>query len=405
MTGLQAMKQVLFYLCSDWATLLLKCEKDAEVKLVADVGPMSGSSMKQRKDEKVAELKLLDPPAPTPTTSIKSLNDAQMGAITEACKVILRDSLQRRAMLRAQAQVASGHVSGEEHVNGNNNDNEFGDDEDVADEALFMSDSMELHFNVAEVIGAILRTHGETFLTCYMSQWHEMILSMTHDYCLREDKQFAFFIISDVIEFGLPAAVDAHGMTVVEGTTAYLHETIPLLISVCRTCSDDSSLRQTCAYALGIAAQRFPLTFATFAPLALQALAQSIQIGEDPEDGEMRGNCTDNCVASVGTILETMELLHSTLLSHSQTNSQSMSQTQTQQLQTQQALEALVVLGQIPYFDVWGQWLDYLPLYHDRVSDTGVIYVMLNMYCMYKVMYIYLYIYISIYVFLYRMRV
>lgn len=72
MTGLQAIKQVLHYTCTIWA----------------NVSPNSHS-----------------PPPATPATSMPSLNEAQMKALTDCAKIVLRDSLQRRAVLRAEAQI------------------------------------------------------------------------------------------------------------------------------------------------------------------------------------------------------------------------------------------------------------------------------------------------------------
>eukprot|EP01035_Chromulina_nebulosa_P018242 gene18242-23915_t len=59
--------------------------------------------------------------------------------------ILLRDSIQKRGLLRAEAQISGG-----------------ADEDDIADELILMSESLELHFNISEVIGMILRSHGRS---------------------------------------------------------------------------------------------------------------------------------------------------------------------------------------------------------------------------------------------------
>lgn len=79
MTGLQALKQLIYFLCTDWAA------------------------------QSLAGLTTEEPPTPTPATSVRSLNAAQIETILKCAKTVLRDSLQRRAVLRAEAQVRDLH--------------------------------------------------------------------------------------------------------------------------------------------------------------------------------------------------------------------------------------------------------------------------------------------------------
>ena len=55
-------------------------------------------------------------------------------------------------------------------------------------------------------LGSVFKTHGPSFTPVYLEHWHEMITEMGHIHCLKEDRQFSFFVISDVIEFGLTSA-------------------------------------------------------------------------------------------------------------------------------------------------------------------------------------------------------
>jgi len=310
MTGLQSMKQVLNYLCCDWSALM-----------------KSAVGVSEERKKAIFDVNSL-----LPCTSIRSLNEAQMQALTDCSRVVLKDSLQRRAVLRAEAAVSGSSSSGH-----GGDSTLLRDEDDAADEQLFMKDSMELHFHVSDLICAIFKTHGDLFMGCYMAHWHELVQTMTHSFCLQEDKQLAFSIISDVVEFGLPENSPS--------TEAYLSQAVPGLTTVCSGGSHDSSLRQTCGYALGVCVRRFPVYFAPHAAMALQGLAVSIATGEDADEGEAKGPCTDNCVASVGVILEEMEKL----------------------LQGCQDAALCATLRLIPYHDVWGQWVDYLPLEHDKV--------------------------------------
>jgi hypothetical protein len=154
MTGLQSLKLSLQYACIDWSAH-------------SNIG-------------------MSDPPNPTPNGSIKMLNIAQMTAITQCSERVLQDSIQRRAILKAEAQVLG-----------------VTDEDDEQDEEFFLTESMELHYNIAELVGALFRTHGSDYLPVYMERWHDMLHHMSNSQCLKEDRQFSFCIISDVIEFGL----------------------------------------------------------------------------------------------------------------------------------------------------------------------------------------------------------
>ena len=255
-----------------------------------------------------------EPPPPTPSVSIPFMNDGQMKAVTDMCTIVLRDCLQKRAMLRAEAQLSGG-----------------ADEHDAEDECMFLQESMEMLYNVAEVIGEIFRTHGNLYFELYSATWHPVVEAMTAAHCLKEDRQFAFFMISDVIEFGLP------GPGSDKRATEYLNSVLPLVCDTVGKCSEPS-IRQTTAYVIGIAADSFPNQFAPFAMTALMALAASVSMGEEAPDS-MRGNATDNAVAAIGVILEEMESIGVTL----------------------------------SYDIMWAQWIAYLPLQNDLEEGNKVI--------------------------------
>ena len=282
MTGLQALRATFSYACTNWA------------HHTKGMG---------------------EPAKTTPATSIRFLNESQMEAITQCATLVLRDSLQRRAVLRAEANISGGGVV---------------DEDDIGDEELFQQNCMELHFNIAELIGTVFKTHGDDFMIVYKQIWHDTVQEMVHVNCIKEDRQFGFFIISDVIEFGLTN----------DTVDEYFAAVIPNVLEGCR--ANEEGIRQTSVYCIGIAAELYPAHLLPYASSCLTALSGAISLGDGEES---RGMSTDNAVSSVGILLENME----PLLNNS----------------------ADVLLSSFPY--VWGEWLAYLPLKDDVEEGTRVL--------------------------------
>lgn len=207
-------------------------------------------------------------------------------------------------MIRAEAQISGG-----------------ADEDDAVDEELFLQESLELHFNISEVIGSILRTHGSDYLATYMNQWNEIITDLSRPYCIKEDRQFSLYVVSDVVEYALTDATAAE----------YLSHIMPILIETTGDCVHTGP-RQAASYILGVAAGRFPIAFGPYISDSLSALSKSIQMGE--EAGEFRGPCTDNSVSAVGAILAKAELLRLPL----------------------------------QYDSLWDRWIRYLPIRGDLVN-------------------------------------
>lgn len=211
------------------------------------------------------------------------------------------------------------------------------DEEDADDERILMNESLELHFNVSELIGAVFKTHGHLFLPVYMSEMNDVITEMSHAHCLREDRQFAFYVVSDVIEFGLNDAAAG----------PYLAAVMPNICEACATLEEEVALRQACAYVIGKAAEKYPQAFCSclssnppLPMMALQSLSACISRGETAS--EPKGECTDNAVSSVGIIVESLQRI-----GYSGLNAQQ-------------------------YDRLWGQWLEYLPLQFDKVCLCGI---------------------------------
>lgn len=280
MTGLQSLKLSLQYCCYDWTLFTNKMK--------------AGHSMPDD-----------DPPHPVPSNCHQMLTCNQLKAVIQCGKASLRDSIQRRAILRAEAQV-------------------YGDNDeyDKAEEDIFMKDSMELHYNIAELFEMLFKTHGATVIPVYKEELHELVIEMSNPVCIKEDKQFSFYIIGSILEFGLDDGCAGD----------FFHSVVPLLLDVCQQSSSDSSLRQVCAYGLGIGCKMNAKSFAPFTAAALSALSISASFGQ-------RDEATDNSVAAIGYILESVEAQGN--FEHSA--------------------------------PLWGHWLSFQPLMHDRDEGRKVL--------------------------------
>jgi hypothetical protein len=115
MTALQAMKLVLQYGSQDWAAWAVLTAPAPELSSQSINPPtLTRASSDVLSSPVKRPASTDDPPAPTPDKSIGFLNTEQMVAIAESAKVVFRDSIQRRAVLRAEAQVSGGTGAGDE---------------------------------------------------------------------------------------------------------------------------------------------------------------------------------------------------------------------------------------------------------------------------------------------------
>ena len=254
----------------------------------------------------------------TPDLCLPLLQSDQLRNVCSAGKTALRDSLQRRAVFRAEAQV---HGK---------------DEEDEQDEQDFMEFSGELHYNVCDLVGALLCTHRAIFFPIYVEEWHPFVCELIHPYCLPEDRSIACSLLADVFQYL------ADGPSSVTQLAELCNAGIMEPLLDCCANGQTPALRRLSAFALGTAARRFPHFFAPYVPSAVTALGSCVSRGD--EDGAARGCATDNAAAAVGAIL-----LHfggtdggGGILSR----------------------EMLDVL--------WRQWLGYLPLAHDEEENLVV---------------------------------
>jgi hypothetical protein len=312
MTGLQAIRQIVLFASADWATLIAKTNA-GKVKTDNPPGtpgstPSGSSGSNSPKPhssskEGVLSLNLPSSDAENPSSAatlaevagfVKVLDESQMLILVQCVKSILRDSLQRRAVLHAEAQVNGGAAAQ--------------DEDDLDQEQQFFQESLELHFNISEVLNALFQTHGSSFYPIYIREWHDMITNLSHPFCLPEDRRFAFLVISDVIQYGVSVhtVLDSaeNKDNVVTTAEDYLSQVLPVLLECCNT-STDYELKRTAAYAIGIAFELHASVLVKYLGDALQALKTAITAPlADPEEVDEYGLCIDNAVAAVGIITE-----------------------------------------------------------------------------------------------------
>lgn len=111
------------------------------------------------------------------------------------------------------------------------------DEDDLEEEAEAGQLELELHFNISDCFCMLMKTHGEQFVPVYMEALHQKVMMMASPECLVADRQFAIWIIDDMIEHG--------GSAIVPLLEQFLQA---LLLGVVH---ENSSLRQPCAHGLG----------------------------------------------------------------------------------------------------------------------------------------------------------
>jgi len=253
------------------------------------------------------------PPNPTYDARFLLLNEEQMTAIVEMTKALLKLTIQQRAILRAEAALAS-----------KGRDEKDKDDDD--DEQLLMKQGREVYFKVAFLLELLFRTHGAAFLPVYLKEYNDIITSMSQPHCLTEDQQFAFAVINDVIAHGIDSSM----------ASQFFQQSMPAVLEAVSK-NRDPEVRCNAALAIKHAAVKFPSLFTQYATASLSCLAESVCLGSG--DGKARGHATDAAVESIGFILESMERLGVA----------------------------------IDYDKAWGMVMDYLPFRDDFVEGHNII--------------------------------
>lgn len=165
-------------------------------------------------------------------------------------------------------------------------------------------------------------THTSACWTVYQQEWHDLIVTLSHVYCLKEDRRFAFLITCDIIQFVLPrssnhlqppmtpssssAGVPTNANYPYQEIFDYLNFFVPLMSESCGTMDNfDFELKRSAAYAIGVAFEHHCDIIKEHIPLCLHHLRSLItQPLDTTENEEEYGQCIDNAVSAVGVIAE-----------------------------------------------------------------------------------------------------
>lgn len=144
----------------------------------------------------------------------------------------------------------------------------------------------ELLFYLHEAIGAVVKTHGNTFLPAFTEEVMPLMQQMSQPNSLESDRKMVIFIYDDVVEFG-GAQVQQTLLPVM--FPAFLEATSP---------HEQQSLRQGGAYGIGVSASSGGQFFTPYATTATQALVACISTPDAFDSAN--GPASDNCVSALG---------------------------------------------------------------------------------------------------------
>eukprot|EP01039_Chlorochromonas_danica_P008503 gene8503-9373_t len=286
-------------------------------------------------------------------TSYKAiLTSEQLAIIAQSIKTVLRDALQRRAVLKAEIQLDTLSPGYNNNEQGDGNDGDGNDDgviEDIKEEELLAAQNVELNYHISEILSALFQTHAFLFYSIYRQYWHELIVNLSHLYCVKEDRRLAMLITCDVLQYAFHTQdsninTNNSSTTVVVGGGAvevalkeYLISIYPVLIAIVGDTHDnnekggdrmiDWESQRAASYALSVLFDQYASfiikqqsvdisiewvyrALAALRQCTIQANANATSSAsnegeeEDPQQAEARGCCLDNAIAAVGAILE-----------------------------------------------------------------------------------------------------
>jgi hypothetical protein len=268
--------------------------------------------------------------------TIPILSSDQLHTISDTMQNILRDSIQRRAVCRAEASISQTDTKDV------NDDDVDGDNKD--DETRIITERRELHFHISELIKIVITTHNRTFASLYIDLWHPMLYGMLHEYCLDEDKEFAIDIIYHMMEFGFR---NTNSLTFSsDDETQINHFIADCLPSICK-CASMTSSTKSCYKSLctiNIASELYAKFMHPYMNMIIETLHKLMiyESNVDSVDICAPTMCTDYATMVLGNVLEIFQ----------------------------------PILAKDPSFDfnsVKSQWLHYLPLRVDK--DAGHIVI------------------------------
>jgi hypothetical protein len=183
----------------------------------------------------------------------------------------MRASLQRRAVRIAERKVAEDY-----------------DEEDMEMEELANEAEAELLYILHESIGAVIKTHGNSFLPSFQAEVMPLMQQMAQKGGLSSDRKIVVYIFDDVVEFG---GEQVQRDLMPQIFPSFLSSTKP---------EEEASLRQGCAYGIGVCATQGGQHFAPYVPHAAKALVDCISHPE--ATGPANSAATDNCISSLGKV-------------------------------------------------------------------------------------------------------
>lgn len=224
--------------------------------------------------------------------SLVRLNEAQLREVVQGLLLVLGDSFQRRALRRAEKSVQSAEDAEEDGYENVVDDEQAEEDEQAYDDDDEEEDSVEqeLQFILADCVGNLAKTHGESFFPVFHAQLWDKIIELAGPHCLPEDRKLALYILDDVLDYcGAPAM-------------QRLNEFLPLLMEVLQNSEQHPSLVQAAAFGIGVSARNGGAQFAPHASQCLDLLRAVVMHCQARH--ATRLNATDNAVSAIGLICE-----------------------------------------------------------------------------------------------------
>ncbi|CAM9822036.1 unnamed protein product, partial [Laminaria digitata] len=212
-----------------------------------------------------------DPAVPKPSACRRVLNEDQSRALARAALGCLGKSLRRRAIRRAEATAS-----------------EDWDEEEEERAMAAGEEEVELHVNLAELLGFLFKTHGEAFLPAFEELLLPSVLEMAAPESLTEDRKVAVHVLDHALEFANPAAC------------SLLPSVVPLLLGACG--DQDPSVSLPAFFGVGVSAWTYGRAFEPYSVQAFKVLVEAILRADARE--EHRELATDNAVSALGNLLE-----------------------------------------------------------------------------------------------------
>lgn len=214
-----------------------------------------------------------DPAPPRPSACRLVLNDEQSRALARAVLGCLGKSLRRRALRRAEATAS-----------------EDWDEEEEERAQAAGEEEMELHVNLAELVGFLFKTHGQAFLPAFKELLLPSILEMARRESLAEDRKVAVHVLDHALEFANPAAA------------TLLPTLAPLLLEAAT--DSDPSVSLPAFFGIGVSATMYKEAFVPYGARSFTTLVNAITRPDARE--ESREMSTDNAVSALGSLLEAL---------------------------------------------------------------------------------------------------